>query len=124
MKNYRVYETFRNNGGGLDSCGTDWEYIEAESAQDAADQAAQEREGVKGCEGLTIVATDDDGESATADVPEAVRPGAKEEKVMSENELVQIRLTELLAQTTMSSEECLAAALDDVLGGWTPDAEE
>ncbi len=65
---YRTYETYRNSGGGLDPTGEDWGEIEAKTAQNAADQAAIDRKALGGCDGLVMVATDDDGDSAQADV--------------------------------------------------------
>lgn len=59
MKQYRIWTGYRNAGGGIDSTnnGSFWRY--AESAQEAADDMAEDLE-----PGLIVVATDDDGESA------------------------------------------------------------
>lgn len=65
---YRVYETVRNSGGGMESLGTDWEYVEAETADAAAEIAAAERRDIEECEGIIMVATDDDGDSGSAEV--------------------------------------------------------
>ena len=66
--NYRTYECYRNSGGGLDPTGEDWGEIEAKTAQDAAAKAAANRKALGGCDGLVMVATDDNGDSAQADV--------------------------------------------------------
>jgi len=68
MTRYRTYETIRNAAGGLDSCGTDWQYIEADSAADAAREAAEELRSIPDCRGEIVVATDDDGDSAECEV--------------------------------------------------------
>lgn len=67
MKKYRVYEVVRN-GGGFDSIGTGSEYVEADSPEEAAEEAAEDRRGDPTYEGVVIVATDDNGDSATSDV--------------------------------------------------------
>jgi len=68
MTRYRIYEATRNAAGGLEGLGTGWDHIEAQTAQDAAERAAQERANWPETDGLVVVATDDAGESATADV--------------------------------------------------------
>lgn len=65
MTTYRIYEAKKNNGGGLESLGTGWEYIDAGSAQEAADMAVMAREDDEE-DAIVIVATDDDGDSAVA----------------------------------------------------------
>lgn len=67
-KIYRCFEATRNAAGGIDGLGTGWEHIEASSAREAAEEVADKRRNWPECEGLTIVATDDDGEWATVDV--------------------------------------------------------
>lgn len=63
-KTYRVYETM----AGVGALNTGSEYIEAASAQEAAEEAAEERRGNPECEGYVMVATDDNGDSAEAAV--------------------------------------------------------
>jgi hypothetical protein len=65
---YRVYQTIRNAAGGLDSLQAGSEHIQAATAQDAADQYADQLRETDECDGVTVVATDDAGDSATADV--------------------------------------------------------
>lgn len=61
---YRVYETTKEAG----ALGTGSEMIDAASAKEAAEIAAEERRGNPECEGYVMVATDDDGDSAEAAV--------------------------------------------------------
>lgn len=61
---YRLYTANRNAGGGLDPTGTDWEYRYAATAQEAANEYAEELSAIEDCKGLVVVATDDDGDSA------------------------------------------------------------
>ena len=65
MKQYRTYEAFRNQAGGIEGCGTGSEHYEADTAEEAARMAAEEmdwgRDDWDG--GNVIVATDDEGDS-------------------------------------------------------------
>lgn len=62
MGRYRVYEGFRNVGGGVEGAQAGWDVVEAETAEEAAkeywgngwDDAD---------ENTVVVATDDDGDS-------------------------------------------------------------
>jgi hypothetical protein len=65
---YRVYQTIRNAAGGLDSLQAGSEHIQAATAQDAANQYAAELRDAGECEDQVVIATDDNGDSATADV--------------------------------------------------------
>ena len=60
-KTYRTYEAFRNLAGGIEPCGTDWEDIDAESAEEAArvrwSSSLEDAD-----ENTVIIATDDDGD--------------------------------------------------------------
>lgn len=67
MKTYRVYEAIRNNGGGLDAVGGQPEYIEAETAEKAAETVADNCAGLDFDPQTVFVATDDDGDSAIAE---------------------------------------------------------
>lgn len=63
MKTYRVYEAYRNPVGGVESCGTGFEEIEADTAKQAA-QIAADNWGWASSEwdgGDVIVSTDDMG---------------------------------------------------------------
>ena len=64
MNKYRIYETMKNAGGGYDSLQSGNEYFEANTAHEAAELAAEDRRDNVECEGITVVATDDNGESA------------------------------------------------------------
>lgn len=68
LTTYRVYQTIRNAAGGLDSVGNGSETIQAATAQDAANEYAEQLRDAGECDGVTVVATDDAGDSATADV--------------------------------------------------------
>ncbi len=65
-KTYRCYENERNAVGGLDGLGTGWGWVDAATAQKAADEYAASVRGIKDCRGNVVVATDDDGDSAEA----------------------------------------------------------
>lgn len=67
-RQYRCYETTRNAAGGLDPVGNGSTTVTAETAQDAADERAASLRDYPECHGQTVVATDDNGDSATADV--------------------------------------------------------
>ena len=69
-RQYRCYQTVRNAGGGLDGIGMgeDSEYISAATAQEAADEYAEQLREIDECEGVTVIATDDAGDSAVCDV--------------------------------------------------------
>ena len=67
-RQYRVYQTTRNAAGGLDSVGNGSETVQAATAQEAADQYAADLRDAGECDEITVVATDDAGDSATADV--------------------------------------------------------
>lgn len=65
MTIYRVYEAFRNSIGGVEGCGAGSEEVEADTAEQAAQIAADEW-GWSSDEwdgGNVIVATDDMGDS-------------------------------------------------------------
>lgn len=63
MKTYRVYEGFKNEAGGVEGCGAGWEYVEAETATDAA-KAFWGAGWPDAGRDTVIVATDDEGDSA------------------------------------------------------------
>lgn len=65
---YRCYQTTRNAAGGLDSLQAGSVTIQAATAQAAADEYAEQLRDTDECEGITVVATDDAGDSATCDV--------------------------------------------------------
>lgn len=73
-KTWRCYEAHRNAGGGLDGAGCDNEYVTAASAQDAADEYAETlrdaylSSGDDDLDGIVVIATDDDGDSAESEV--------------------------------------------------------
>jgi hypothetical protein len=61
MKTYRVYEAFRNDGGGVEGTGSGWEEIQAKTAEEAAREFWGS--GWDADENTVIVATDDDTDS-------------------------------------------------------------
>ena len=68
MKKYRVYEAIRNASGDLSAVGGWQKYIEARTAKKAAEIMAKKCADFDFDPRTVFVATDDDGDSAIAEV--------------------------------------------------------